>query len=86
MQLKNPKTNTQEILLTLIQKGKVSIMDFGYLCGFRTRISEIKNELNIGLETVHKSSKNRFGNNFTYSEHILPKSEIKNAIKLYNKL
>lgn len=84
MKLANPKTNTQEILLTLIDKGKVSIFDYPYLSGFRTRISNIKNELGLELETVHKSSKNKFGHPYSYAEHILVDKN--KAIEIYKKL
>lgn len=84
--MKNPKNNTQEVLLTLINFGKVSIFDFPYLSGFRTRISELNLKYNINLEAVSKTQKNRFGNTFTYVEHRLPISEKNKAIQLYNSL
>jgi hypothetical protein len=84
MQLTNPKTNTQEILLTLIQKGKVSIMDYSYMSGFRTRISNIKNDLGLELEQVYKSKKNKFGNTYSYVEHILKDKQ--KAIEIYKKI
>ena len=84
MKLENPKTNTQEILLTLIQKGKVSIMDYSYMSGFRTRLSEIKNEFKLELETVHKAGKNKFGHPYSYAEHILVDKN--KAVELYKKL
>ena len=34
-----PKTNNQEVLLTLILQGTVSIFDYAYMSGFRTRIA-----------------------------------------------
>jgi hypothetical protein len=39
--MEKPKNTKAEILLTAIENGSVSIMDFPYLSGFRTRISEI---------------------------------------------
>lgn len=84
--MKNPKNNTQEILLTLIQAGKVSIMDYSYLSGFRTRISELCREYGLYLEPKRKTGKNRFGNTYTYVEHQLPLTERQKAIEIYNSL
>lgn len=50
MNLSNPTTNKAEILYTLITNGSVSIKDFPYLSGFRTRISELVNDLNVYCE------------------------------------
>ena len=84
MKLQNPKTNTQEILLTLIQNGKVSIMDYSYMSGFRTRLSEINRKHGLELQTVYKSNKNKFGNPYSYAEHIL--TDRNKAIEIYKKL
>ena len=40
--MNTPKTTEQEILLHLIENDNVSIFDFPYLSGFRTRISNLK--------------------------------------------
>ena len=82
--LPQPKTNTEEILLTLINTGSVSIMEFPWLSGFRTRISEL-NRL-IKLTTERKTKTNKFGNTFTYVIHRLPNEEIGKAKELYLKL
>lgn len=84
--IKQPENNTQEVLLTLIHFGKVSLFDFPYLAGFRTRISELKNKLGLQLETVTKTNKNRWGNTYTYHEHILPDGERNKAINIYNQI
>ena len=84
MKLANPKTNTQEILLTLIDKGKVSIFDFSYLSSFRTRVSEINRKHGLELQSVYKTNKNKFGNSYSYVEHILTDRE--KAIEIYKKL
>ena len=39
--MNTPQTTEQEILLHLIENGSVSIFDFPYLSGFRTRISNV---------------------------------------------
>jgi hypothetical protein len=81
-----PKSNKEEIILTLIQQAHVSIFDFPYLSGYRTRISEIINE--HGLKLTRKISRrcNKFGNSYSYAIYYLEKSEKENAIALYKKL
>jgi hypothetical protein len=84
MNLSNPKTNKAEILYTLIKKGSVSIKDFPYLSGFRTRISELVNEYDIKMIHISSTGVNKFGNSYTYKEHILPKIYRDFAIEKYN--
>ena len=43
--MKPPLTNEQEVLYTLIKKGYVTFKDFAYLPGFRTRVSQLKSNL-----------------------------------------
>ena len=84
--LKRPQTNIQEVLLELIAKGEITFFDFAYMQGFRTRISELS--LKYGLN-IHKSTLtavNKFGNTYRFTLHKLPKSDRKNAIKLYKSL
>ena len=84
--LPKPKTVTQEVLLTFIMQNTVSIKDFPYLSGFRTRISELKNRYGLIFETQMMLGVNKFGHEFRYACHHLPVSQIENAIELYNKL
>lgn len=81
-----PKSNTQEVLFTLIQQGQVSIMDFPYLSGFRTRVSELQNSHNLRLSKKLVLKKNKFGNTFHYVTHILNDNNKSKAIQLYKKL
>jgi len=81
-----PKTNTQEILLQLILNGSVSIFDFSYLSGFRTRISELVLTHELKLDKEMKSGQNKFGNTYTYALHKLPEEQKEFAINLYSKL
>lgn len=82
--MKTPRTNTQEVLLTLIEKGTVSIFDFPYLSGFRTRVSELCNKYKLKLKHEQKKGINKFGNTYTFVEHILiDKTE---ALTLYSEL
>ena len=81
-----PKTSEQEVLLTLLTQGHVSIFDFPYLSGFRTRISNLKLIHNIDLETKKATRCNKFGNTYTYSIHFLPGSIKEFAKDVYLKL
>lgn len=81
-----PKTSEQEVLLTLILQGHVSIFDFSYLSGYRTRVSQIQLIHGLKLDRVTDTRCNKFGNNYTYAIHKLPESEKQKAIDLYNKL
>lgn len=82
--MKNPKTNIQEILYTLIEQGEVSIFDYSYLSGFRTRISDLRLKYGLKLKTVKHQKQNKFGNTYTYCVHKLLDKE--QAIKLYKDL
>lgn len=84
MNLSTPKTNKAEILHTLIEKGSVSIKDFPYLAGFRTRISELVNDDEIPLVHISSTGINKFGNTYTYKEHLLPEDQKEVAIKKYD--
>lgn len=81
-----PKTSQEEVLLTLINKGHVSIFDFFWLSGFRTRISEFKTIHGLNLERKTFTSHNKFGNSYQYAIHFLPKNQKEKAIELYKKL
>lgn len=79
--MQQPTTNFQEILFTLIENGKCSIMDFPYLSGFRTRISEIKEK--IHLSKIYVSGVNKFQNHYSYALHVLDPKDKRKAIELY---
>lgn len=81
-----PNTNTQEILLQLILTGQVSIFDFSYLSGFRTRVSELVLTHGLELEKEIKSDINKFGNSYWYALHKLPEEQKEFATELYYKL
>lgn len=81
-----PKTSEQEVLLTLILQGYVSIFDFPYLSGFRTRVSQLQLIHGLKLNTVMDKRCNKYGNTYVYAIHKLPESEKEKAINLYNKL
>ena len=68
-----PKTSEQEVLLTLILQGHVSIFDFPYLSGFRTRVSQLQTIHGLELDRKLDTRCNKFGNTYSYAIHILPK-------------
>lgn len=82
--MKPPTTNTQEVLYTLIEQGHVSIFDFPYLSGFRTRVSELKRKHNVPINTISATRCNKFGNKYSYAIHKLLNKE--KAIEVYNRL
>ncbi len=84
--LPNPRTSIQEVLFTLILQGNVSIFDFPWMSGFRTRVSNLKKNYDLDIITEKLTKKNKHGNIYTYCNHILPKTEIENAKNLYLKI
>lgn len=82
--LATPKNVRAKVLFKLIKQGKVSIEDFPYLSGFRTRVSEISLRYEIQMTAINKNGKNEFGRTFTYVEHHLDVSEVDKAIQVYN--
>lgn len=83
---KHPKTNLQEILLTLIKEGKVSLFDFPYLVSFRTRVSDLQLKHGLFLERVRENKANKFGNVYSYVIYALPKDSYPQAVELYHKI
>ena len=84
MELTTPINNRAEVLYALIAKGCTSIKDFGYLSGFRTRISELSLDYNVKLFHKAETDVNKHGNTYTYKVHFLPPDEKQNAIEVYN--
>jgi len=81
-----PKTNLQEVLLTLILKGNVTLFDFPVMAGYRTRVSNLVLKYGLSLETIRQKKKNQFGNTYTYHIHKLPADQKDKAIEIYNKI
>ena len=78
-----PKTTEQEILLHLIENGKVSIFDFPYLSGFRTRISNLKKK-GVEIESELIKGVNKYGNKYLFALHsIIDKNT---AVSIYENL
>ena len=84
--LPQPKTATQEVLLSLILQGSVSIFDFAWMSGFRTRISNLKLDYNLNISTEKLKKINKFGNTYSYCQHSILESEKQDAIDLYYEL
>ena len=81
--MKKPTTNKQELLFTAIENGSVSLIDFPYLSGFRTRISELRKD-GIIFKTETITQLNRFGRKIRYHKHILTDKTF--ALSVYNKI
>jgi hypothetical protein len=81
--MEKPKNTKAEILLTAIENGSVSIMDFPYLSGFRTRISEI-NSMQRVFNTRMKKGVNKYGRVYNYAVHYIENTEA--SIDLYGKI
>ena len=81
-----PKTNLQEVLLTLILQGHVSLFDHSYMAGFRTRVSNLVLHYGLNLETKKAKRCNKFGNSYNYHIHKLPADQKEKAILIYNKM
>ena len=86
MNLKKPNNSKAEVLHTMIINGEVSIFDYPYMSGFRTRISELRLEYDFEFTSKKKSGINKHGNSYLYSVHILNDNEKEKAIKVYNQI
>jgi hypothetical protein len=84
--LPKPKSSIGDVLFTLLENGSVSLEDYPWLQGLRTRVSELNRKHGIFLETETVKGKNRHGHTMVYNRHILPVSERDKALKLYYKI
>jgi len=81
----SPPTNTKaEVLSALIENGSVSIKNFSWMEGFRTRVSELALKHSIPLLKTTIVGLNKHGNTIRYIKHSLPPKEVNNAIQVYN--
>jgi hypothetical protein len=78
-----PRTNIQEILLSLLLQGHVTCLEFSWMEGFRTRISELKRKYDLDLLTIKNTRHNKYGNVYTYKIHKLKPSQKEQAEKIY---
>lgn len=86
MTLPKPNTATQEVLYELITNRKTSIETFFWMCGFRTRISELVNKFGISIFSTPETKQNKFGRSYTYKVHNLSNDNRQKAIDLYFEL
>lgn len=86
MELSQPKNNTAEVLLKLITKGSVSMKDFSWMEGFRTRVSEINLKHNIPLLKTTETDENKHGHPIRFIKHSLPDDQVDFATEVYNKI
>jgi len=85
-ELQPPNSSLQEVLFCLITKGSASIVDFRFLSGFRTRISNLSLDHGLKMDNEDAEGENKFGRKFRYVIHKLPFSEMENAVNIYKKL
>lgn len=86
MILSNPVNTTAEVLSELIKKGSVSIIEFSWMEGFRTRVSELCLKHSIPLSKTNETGTNKHGNTFHYKRHSLPVTELELAVSVYEKI
>lgn len=84
MKLSEPLSYKARVLYTLIKKGGVSLKDYPFLAGFRTRISELKRDYNVKLIPTVVTDVDKYGSHYYYKHHSLPPEEVNNAIQVYN--
>jgi len=84
MELSTPLSYRARVLYTLIEKGGVSLKDYPFLAGFRTRISELKRDFNVKLIPTVVTDVDIYGSHYYYKHHSLPPEEVNNAIQVYN--
>lgn len=83
----SPPTNTKaEVLSALIENGSVSIKNFSWMEGFRTRVSELALKHSIPLLKTTIVGLNKHGNTIRYIKHSLPPDKLEMAISVYQKI
>jgi two-component SAPR family response regulator len=86
MILSTPNNTRAEVLFELIKKGSVSMKEFSWMEGFRTRVSELNKKHLIPLLTTREKGENKHGNAIWYKRHSLPLDQIDFALGVYNKI
>lgn len=86
MILATPVNTTAEVLFGLITKGSVSMKEFSWMEGFRTRVSELNRKHHIPLSKTTEKGENKHGNTIRYHRHSLPIEEIEFALTVYKKI
>lgn len=78
-------TDKQKVLRHAIRNGSVSIKNFGYLCGYRARITELEN-LGVQFFKITKTDVNEVGRTYYYIERQIKQENKAQAISLYYSL
>ena len=84
--LNKPKTAIQEVLYELITHGNASIDEFYWMCGFRTRISNLKLKYGVKITSETAYNTNKYGRVYAYQKHYLLLDDELKAIEVYNKM
>lgn len=78
-----PNTDNQEVLFKAIQKGYVDCIMFGWMSGFRTRVSNLR-KMGVKFIPERITKKNRHGHNITFVRHKLKDQRAKDhALGIY---
>lgn len=81
-----PKTDNEEVLLTAIRKGNVDCIKFGWMSGFRTRVSQLR-RMGVKFTPERVTRKNRHGHTISIVRHHLKKqSHRDHALGVYLKM
>lgn len=81
--LKTPKSHLQEVLLSLITKGKVSMYSTRYY-GTSKRVGELARDNGIAVSRRMIERKNKYNETERYAEYTLQDKE--KAVNLYKRL
>lgn len=81
--LSQPKSHKAEVLYFLIMHKRVSCIDFPWMSGFRTRVSDLKIKHYFPIKTVMREGISKYNNSYKYAEHKLD-CDINEAITRYN--
>jgi hypothetical protein len=86
MDLSPPLNTRAEVLSALIKNGSVSIKEFSWMEGFRTRVSELCLKYAIPILKTTESGTNKHGNPYWYKRHSLSSENIEFALSVYKKI
>lgn len=86
MNLPIPKNTQAEVLFVLIEKGSVSMKEFSWMEGFRTRVSELNKKHLIPLLKTTEKVENKHGHTICYKRHSLPLDKVDFALSVYEKI
>lgn len=85
IQLTQPTNQTATILAAMIQYEGISERDTSFN-GFRTRISELKNDYELPIKKKMIEFTNQFGRKSKYSFHYLDEIDRLDAANVYEKV